>query len=298
MSSGLTKTKTIVGIDYSLNSPAVCISTNGGTAFSDCYFYYLTSKKKHIGKMLENVIGYEHKEYNTPIERFTNISTWALDTIHKHKSDTAKVFIEGYSFGSKGQAVFQIAENCGILKYRLQMSPSILYDTIVPSIVKKHASGKGNADKQLMYDSFKEHNIIKIDLDFKYNYDHKLELSDKAKLLKHKYTDSHAKQIINIYINILKKYVNLNEKIHFPNENSFVIESMDFVLLERETAYINTKKDSKIVKDGIHILCPTFVFPIVILHKVRADMLKNETFIEIIDEIGQLNDIMYMRDIL
>ena len=57
MSNGSTKTKTIVGIDYSLNSPAVCISTNGGTAFSDCYFYYLTSKKKHIGKMLENVIG-------------------------------------------------------------------------------------------------------------------------------------------------------------------------------------------------------------------------------------------------
>ena len=65
-----------------------------------------------------------------------------LDTIHKHKSDTAKVFIEGYSFGSKGQAVFQIAENCGILKYRLQMSPTMLYDTIVPSVVKKYASGK------------------------------------------------------------------------------------------------------------------------------------------------------------
>ena len=36
------------------------------------------------------------------------------------------------------------------------MSPSILYDTIVPSVVKKYASGKGNADKQLMYDSFKK----------------------------------------------------------------------------------------------------------------------------------------------
>ena len=110
--------------------------------------------ESYFGK---NIFGYEIKDYNTPIERFTNISTWALDIIHKHKSNTAKVFIEGYSFGSKGQAVFQIAENCGILKYRLQMSPSILYDTIVPSVVKKYASGKGNADKQLMYDSFKEH---------------------------------------------------------------------------------------------------------------------------------------------
>ena len=150
------KQQTIVGIDYSLNSPAICIAGDDFD-FDKCSFHFLTSKKKHIGKFGKNIFGYEHKEYNTPIERFTNISTWALDIIHKHKSDTAKVFIEGYSFGSKGQAVFQIAENCGILKYRLQMSPSILYDTIVPSVVKKHASGKGNADKQLMYDSFKNH---------------------------------------------------------------------------------------------------------------------------------------------
>ena len=150
------KQTTIVGIDYSLNSPAICIADDNFD-FNKCSFHFLTSKKKHIGKFGKNIFGYEIKDYNTPIERFSNISTWALDIIHKHKSNTAKVFIEGYSFGSKGQAVFQIAENCGILKYRLQMSPSILYDTIVPSVVKKYASGKGNADKQLMYDSFKEH---------------------------------------------------------------------------------------------------------------------------------------------
>ena len=102
------------------------------------------------------------KSIDTPIERFSNISTWALDIIHKYKSDTAKIYIEGYSFGSKGQAVFQIAENCGILKFRLQMSPTVLYDTVVPSVVKKYASGKGNADKQLMYDSFTKH--TKVDL--------------------------------------------------------------------------------------------------------------------------------------
>ena len=163
MSSGLTKTKTIVGIDYSLNSPAVCISTNGGTAFSDCYFYYLTSKKKHIGKMLENVIGYEHKEWKSPIERFSNLSGWVLhilDTLHK-KQTNKHVFIEGYSYGSKGQAIFQIAENCGILKYRLQEA-NIPYETVVPSVVKKGATGKGNADKDMMYEAFVKE--TKIDL--------------------------------------------------------------------------------------------------------------------------------------
>jgi len=150
------KQQTIVGIDYSLNSPAICIAGDDFD-FNKCSFHFLTSKKKHIGQFGKNIFGYEHKEYKNPIIRFSNISMWALDIIHKHKTDTAKVFVEGYSFGSKGQAVFQIAENCGILKYRLQMSPSILYDTIVPSVVKKHASGKGNADKQLMYDSFLNH---------------------------------------------------------------------------------------------------------------------------------------------
>ena len=155
------KQQTIVGIDYSLNSPAICMADNDFD-FNKCTFHFLTSKKKHIGQFGKNIFGYEHKEYRTPIERFSNISSWAMDIIHKYKQDTAKIFIEGYSFGSKGQAVFQIAENCGILKYRLQMSPTLLYDTVVPSVVKKYASGKGNADKQLMYDSFTEH--TKVDL--------------------------------------------------------------------------------------------------------------------------------------
>ena len=44
-------------------------------------------------------------------------------------------------------------------KYRLQ-ELNIPYDTIVPSVVKKGATGKGNADKDMMYEAFyKETNI-------------------------------------------------------------------------------------------------------------------------------------------
>jgi len=153
-----TKLKTIVGIDYSLTSPAVCINTEG-----EYMFYYLTNKKKYIGQMAKNIIGFEHQEYDTPIKRFSQISDWAINTFNRLSYDLSnlKVYIEGYSFGSKGQAVFQIAENCGILKYRLQQL-NINYDTVVPSVVKKGATGKGNADKDMMYESFVKE--TKIDL--------------------------------------------------------------------------------------------------------------------------------------
>ena len=154
---GQTKPKTIIGIDYSLTSPAICITKD--FIFENSQFFFLTNKKKYIGPMSKNIFGFEHKEYNTPIHRFSQISDWAFDTIKETIHTSQQVYIEGYSFGSKGQAVFQIAENCGILKYRLQEF-GIPYETVVPSVVKKGATGKGNADKDLMYESFcKETNI-------------------------------------------------------------------------------------------------------------------------------------------
>ena len=151
-----TQTQTIVGIDYSLTSPAVCVNNDG-----DFMFYYLTNKKKWIGQMAKNIIGYEHQEYKTPIHRFSQISDWVFDVLKDTFHKQQQVYIEGYSFGSKGQGIFQIAENCGILKYRLQ-ELNVPYDTVVPSVVKKGATGKGNADKDMMYEAFVKE--IKLDL--------------------------------------------------------------------------------------------------------------------------------------
>ena len=147
MSNGSTKkkTKTIIGIDYSLTSPAVCV--NDGSL----KYFYLTSKKKWTGRISEDIIGYEHKEWTDPIERFKYISDFALDIISPLLNP--QIYIEGYSYGSKGQGLFQIAENCGILKYRLQ-EEQLPYATVVPSVVKKGATGKGNADKEMMYEAF------------------------------------------------------------------------------------------------------------------------------------------------
>ena len=136
--------KTVIGIDYSLTSPAISID-NGALMF-----FYLTSKKKWSMTMNDTIVGEAHKEYKTDIERFKNISDFAINVIQS--THNPYVYIEGYSFGSKGRGVFQIAENCGILKYRLEE----------PSVVKKFATGNGNADKDKMYEAFKKD--LKIDL--------------------------------------------------------------------------------------------------------------------------------------
>jgi len=146
-----------IGIDYSLNSPAICIAT-GDLSFENCKFYYVSSKKKYIGNFGKNIIGSEYKEWTDPIERFSNISKWAYLSLRSYGdmelfNGKTVVHIEGYSYGSKGQAIFQIAENCGILKYSLQ-EKKIGYDIIVPSIIKKFATDKGNANKELMYEQF------------------------------------------------------------------------------------------------------------------------------------------------
>ena len=72
-----------IGIDYSLNSPAICVAT-GDLSFENCKFYYVSSKKKYIGKFDKNIIGSEYKEWTDPIVRFNNLAEWALVSIRSY----------------------------------------------------------------------------------------------------------------------------------------------------------------------------------------------------------------------
>jgi crossover junction endodeoxyribonuclease RuvC len=63
------------------------------------------------------------------------------------------VFIEDYAYSATGK-VFHIAENMAILKNML-VQTGIKYTMISPTAIKKFATGKGNANKEKMYESFK-----------------------------------------------------------------------------------------------------------------------------------------------
>ena len=63
-----------------------------------------------------------------------------------------QIALEGYSMGSKGK-VFHIAENTGVLKYKIY-NAGIPLEIIPPTSLKKFATGKGNADKDSMHQKF------------------------------------------------------------------------------------------------------------------------------------------------
>jgi crossover junction endodeoxyribonuclease RuvC len=58
----------------------------------------------------------------------------------------AVVVLEGYSFGSKGRAVFDIGELGGVIKLMLHKW-DIPFAVVAPTTLKKYATGKGNAPK-------------------------------------------------------------------------------------------------------------------------------------------------------
>jgi hypothetical protein len=139
----------LIGIDYSITCPCLCLfDERKAFKFNNCFFYYLTNTKKYADKIAPNITGESFQEYVQDVDRFDTISQWATNLC----IGAADVGMEGYAYGAKGR-VFNLAENMGLLKYKLYKH-AIPVTIIEPAKVKKCATGKGNADKQVMYETF------------------------------------------------------------------------------------------------------------------------------------------------
>src|SRR5277367_2473437 len=105
----------VVGVDYSLTCPAMCLMEEPD--IKHCKFYYLTNIHRDTGTFANNrIIGTQHQDYTSEQERYDQIAEFFLNNIPTKR--VPQIFIEDYSFGSKGK-VFHIAENCGVLKHKL-----------------------------------------------------------------------------------------------------------------------------------------------------------------------------------
>lgn len=147
----------IAGIDYSLTSPSICIHDGDTWSVSNCKFYYLSPKKNWI-VYSGQFFGSEYEKFDSDTHRYDNLSRWSSEIISKNK--VSQCFIEGYAYGAVGR-VFQIAENAGLLKYKL-WKDGVPFGVFAPSEIKKHATGKGNANKEKLYECFLEETKVDI----------------------------------------------------------------------------------------------------------------------------------------
>ena len=143
-----------VGIDYSLTSPAIT-ECHGEWKYENITHYCLAKNDRQLERWspLYNIEIEEYPKYKTEMERYLGLSSWAVNCIIKYDIRPKTVYIENYAYAASGQRILQIAENMAILKNTL-LNYKLRYEMIPPTVIKKYASDKGNANKELMYESF------------------------------------------------------------------------------------------------------------------------------------------------
>ena len=157
--------KKLAGVDYSLTSPAICIwketDDNRQFNFNMCDVYYLETAQrlKRAEHEILNLHTEIYPEWKTEEQRHDLLSDWAMSKI-----SGCQVFIEGYAFATSGKSyVRSVAENSGLLKHKMYKVKQT-FTSIPPSVIKKYATGKGNANKDLMYDAFSKECVAPVDL--------------------------------------------------------------------------------------------------------------------------------------
>lgn len=143
-----------VGVDYSLSSPAYCISSSDDPTPDDCTFIVYADKKAHLKISHPQIKVIKKNEDLKEMARYIANSDMLFDFLHRDFIEG--VFMEGYSFGSTSSSMMQIAENAGVFKHRLHQF-EVPVTVFPPTTIKKFATGKGNATKHMMYDAWLKH---------------------------------------------------------------------------------------------------------------------------------------------
>lgn len=128
---------------------------------TDYIFYYMSKTKSRVriaknlnSEFMENMVtvtqDIKDTKTGSSIARFEKIANYFVRALNEH--GVKRVFLEGYSLGSKGK-VFSIAENTAVLKYIL-WKLNIEVTIFAPTTIKKYATDKGNANKDLMKESY------------------------------------------------------------------------------------------------------------------------------------------------
>lgn len=197
----------LVGIDFSINYPGICIADAYLTEF-EWIALINTKVTKKFQKLLEDAMiaypklkfkfieGKQKKtEYYYLTERNKIVNQFAVSqgVVQEIENSLKRIpcgfatAIEGFSYGSAGNTLVDLAQATGMLKAQLMLSPIISSQHIYvysPSELKKAIGAKGNANKIDVFNAFLEttnENLRASDL-FKFITAHKDEIFDGKKI--------------------------------------------------------------------------------------------------------------------
>jgi len=156
----------IIGLDISINSPAICIKTENDLKFIG---FYREGKKLTKGEKLnyeilnnlKNCELFKFPEYKNckkdyieneliDIEDAKICMQLLFDVIKEYKCE--QVAIEGFSYNSLGSSLSKLIGYQYIFRYILNIN-KINFKTLSPKTIKKVA-GKGNFNKDQMIEAF------------------------------------------------------------------------------------------------------------------------------------------------
>lgn len=234
----------LVGIDYSINSPAMSIyagDLDKDKFELDNLNFFAFVKSKNI--KANEFISINDFEWDNYIQRWKSIAYEFLCQIQDEYikknvlRENVYVVIEGYSFGSNRNKlnrslIFNIAENTAILKY-VFYDKFIKYKIYQPTSIKKFITGNGLAKKELVYEKICERLNIDLSEYLKIQLNKKIpiyDFSDSLSILFMTYCEMliknnlHYKGIFNISDEEIEFFKKENKQGYSILEENFIFK--------------------------------------------------------------------------
>ena len=218
----------IIGIDFSIQYPAACISrdfksfnwvacVNTNTTkihkrfLDDTALEFKNLKFVHLPTREKGQDTYSAIERSKLSNYSTLVDTFVTEILaHVKNDDRVIVSIEGIAYGAQGNALLDIAQSTGMMRKalldRLLNGHSEKLFIFSPGELKNAIGAKGNAGKYDVYQTFKENPSLAVNSDL-HNAINKYE----DQILKKQEVKSPFMDMIDAYLAVLKIHKSLKE---------------------------------------------------------------------------------------
>lgn len=155
-----------IGIDFSINSTAMCIKKGESIHFFSFVPNYkpgYSAFKAHellepdltiISYKKDNTIKDPIRDQEIKLENANRLSQVIIEEIKKLKTHPTEIRIEGFSYASKGNSFIDLIMFNSFLKLKIIQEWGMIIKVIPPKTLKKAYTGNGNANKVDMIKEF------------------------------------------------------------------------------------------------------------------------------------------------